>query len=284
MGRRNEHFLRHDRRAGSNASPQWEVERDVTEYAPIFSQASDGQASVYNIVNSQYTGIIYGTAKLYFYPATKKYQGRERRGRGLSALGRRGRRLRLSRWSEQSDDRDFHVSDQRRSGLSGRLPGIAGRATSSGIRASPTISQSNSTTAATPPSAKVKLRSTASLPASCRSIHGFTPAESIRISGFRSPGVETLNFTPYRIDLTPFAAQLDDGNQHTIAVSVFNDDNYFSANAALLVYEDHGSSVVTGKLVSNGTGDAPAQNVVENVKTDASGGARELLPSPPHIR
>ncbi len=57
-----------------NASPQWSIERDVTEYAQIFNQASTGQASVYNIVNSQYTGIIYGTAKLYFYPATKKYK------------------------------------------------------------------------------------------------------------------------------------------------------------------------------------------------------------------
>ena len=63
------------------------------------------------------------------------------------------------------------------------------------------------------------------------------------------PGVETLNFAPYRIDLTPFAAQLDDGNKHTIAVSVFNDDDYFAANATLLVYEDHGSTQVTGALV-----------------------------------
>jgi hypothetical protein len=37
------------------------------------SQPSIGQASVYNIVNSQYTGIIYGTAELDFYPATKQY-------------------------------------------------------------------------------------------------------------------------------------------------------------------------------------------------------------------
>ena len=45
----------------------------MTDYAPIFAQPSIGQASVYNVVNSQYTGIIYGTAELDFYPATKKY-------------------------------------------------------------------------------------------------------------------------------------------------------------------------------------------------------------------
>ncbi len=34
---------------GSNASPQWEVQRDVSQYAPIFAQPSVGQASVYNL-------------------------------------------------------------------------------------------------------------------------------------------------------------------------------------------------------------------------------------------
>ena len=87
------------------------------------------------------------------------------------------------------------------------------------------------------------------------------------------PGVETLNFKPYRIDLSPFAAQLDDGNPHTIAVSVFNDDNYFAANATLLVYEDHGSTQVTGGLIENGTAFSPAQSVAEHVRFDKSGNA-----------
>ncbi len=87
------------------------------------------------------------------------------------------------------------------------------------------------------------------------------------------PGVETLNFKPYRVDLTPFAAQLDDGNPHTIAVSVFNDDNYFAANAALLVYEDHGSTQVTGGLIENGTAFSPAEKVAEHVRFDKSGNA-----------
>ncbi len=96
------------------------------------------------------------------------------------------------------------------------------------------------------------------------------------------PGVETLNFSPYRINLTPFAAQLDDGNPHTVAVAVFNDDNYFSANAALLVYEDHGASVVTGKLVSNGTASAPAQSVVEKVKTRSSAASGTITVTSTH--
>ena len=38
------------------------------------------------------------------------------------------------------------------------------------------------------------------------------------------PDIQTLNFAPYRVDLTPFASTLSDGNQHTVAISVYNAD------------------------------------------------------------
>ena len=98
------------------------------------------------------------------------------------------------------------------------------------------------------------------------------------------PGVNTLNFEPYRIDLTPFAAQLDDGNPHTIAVSVFNDDNYFATSAALLIYEDHGSSQVTGGLSATEPRAHPNENVIEHVKSTPSGGAKERSTCRPRIR
>jgi hypothetical protein len=54
------------------------------------------------------------------------------------------------------------------------------------------------------------------------------------------PAVQTLNFVPYRVDLTPFAGILSNGQPHTIALSVFNSNNYFSATAILLKGQ-HGS-------------------------------------------
>ena len=48
---------------------------------------------------------------------------------------------------------------------------------------------------------------------------------------FPIPGVQTLNFTPYRVNLTPFAGLLSDGKQHTVSVGVTNADSYFSATA-----------------------------------------------------
>jgi hypothetical protein len=82
------------------------------------------------------------------------------------------------------------------------------------------------------------------------------------------PGVQTLDFRPYRVDLTPFAGVFSDGSQHTVAVSVYNADSYFLATANLLVYEDHGSKTVTGGVTTN-TLTEPNPVVSENIVTGA---------------
>lgn len=82
------------------------------------------------------------------------------------------------------------------------------------------------------------------------------------------PGVQTLDFKPYRVDLTPFAGVLSDGSQHTVAVSVYNANSYFLATANLLVFEDHGAKTVTGGVTTN-TLTEPNPVVSENVVTGA---------------
>ena len=79
------------------------------------------------------------------------------------------------------------------------------------------------------------------------------------------PAVQTLDFIPYRVNLTPFAGILSDGNPHTVSLSVFNDDSYFSAAASLLLYLDHGSSQVTGTITQN-TLVNPSPVVSENLQ------------------
>jgi len=75
------------------------------------------------------------------------------------------------------------------------------------------------------------------------------------------PAAQTLDFVPYRVNLTPFAGILNDGQPHTVSLSVFNDDSYFSAAASLLLYLDHGSAEVTGALTQNTlTGPSPLVN------------------------
>jgi hypothetical protein len=84
------------------------------------------------------------------------------------------------------------------------------------------------------------------------------------------PGVQTLNFIPYRVDLTPFAGALNDGQTHTVGVSVFNAYNYFTVTAQLLLYEDHGRKQVTGALTQD-TLTAPDPSVTNTVTLDSNG-------------
>jgi len=55
---------------------------------------------------------------------------------------------------------------------------------------------------------------------------------------------QLLNYVPYRVDLTPFAAVLNQPGQHTVALSR-------SDAANLLVYEDKDSSQVNGAVLIN---------------------------------
>jgi hypothetical protein len=66
-----------------------------------------------------------------------------------------------------------------------------------------------------------------------------------------APGVQTLDLLPYRINLTPFAGLLSNGQQHTVAMNVENVNSQFSVTGTLLLFEDHGSQQVTGEVTSN---------------------------------
>jgi hypothetical protein len=79
------------------------------------------------------------------------------------------------------------------------------------------------------------------------------------------PAAQTLDFVPYRVNLTPFAGVLSDGQPHTIALSVFNNDFYFSTAASLLLYLDPGSTQVTGAVTQNTLTD-PSPVVTENLQ------------------
>jgi hypothetical protein len=65
------------------------------------------------------------------------------------------------------------------------------------------------------------------------------------------PGAQTLNLVPYRVNLTPFAGLLSNGQPHTVAFSVFNNDSNFSVAASLLLYLDPGTKQVTGAVTED---------------------------------
>lgn len=65
-----------------------------------------------------------------------------------------------------------------------------------------------------------------------------------------APPPQELNFMPYRVDLTPFAALLNDAGPHSITLED-SQGGFMAAMGQLLVYLDHGRALVTGGVTEN---------------------------------
>jgi hypothetical protein len=88
-----------------------------------------------------------------------------------------------------------------------------------------------------------------------------------------TPAIQTMNFIPARVDLTPFAGLFDDGKPHTMAVRVPGADHFFNVAANLLVYQDPHASQLSGELTRDTlAASQPAALVVhDTLHADAAG-------------
>jgi hypothetical protein len=252
----------------SNLSPSWHIERDVTDLTSILKTAQPGSASIGNTVNATFNGVIFANAALEFYPASPFALAPATPDIvvGLSSgsnpdvlnttaseltqtvnLPRNVEKVYLDVFAQnQIDDEFFYLCVP--NNVTGPLESCgntAFRETEISIDGQPA---------------------------------GVAPVFPFIFTGGIDPflwepitGVQTLDFKPYRVDLTPFAGVLGDGNQHTVGISVFNANQFFNATANLLVFTDHGSREVSGGLISNTLSAAPTPQVNENLATSSSG-------------
>ena len=247
----------------SNIGPSCHIENDLTDYSSIFYTAQSGQADIGNTLCCGLTSTIYASASLEFYPLAK----------GQAAPLTANEVLALS------------------AGPSGGT--VALNSTSSTLAGTFTFptnvqnayldvyaqSQSNDEFWYTcvPNDVASELQSCGNTAFRETEITidgqpaGLAPVFPWIFTGgidpflwFPIPGVQTLNFTPYRVNLTPFAGLLSNGQQHTVSLSVYNADSYFSATASLLLYLDPGSTKVTGAVTQN-TLAGPSPVVKENL-------------------
>ena len=249
-------------------SPSWHVERDVTDLTPIFKTAETGQAVIYNIVNSTYTGIIYATAKLYFYPANFRNLPPVVPQVVVPVSG-----------SNNSSELDTTSSELTttftapRNTIKAYLDVIAQSQSNDEFWY---FCVPNNVTGTLESCGNTAFRETEvtidGKPA------GVAPVYPWIYTGGIDPylwepitGIQTLNMKPYRVDLTPFAGVLSDGTPHTIGVSVYNANSYFLATANLLLYTDPFRSETSGALEENTLSPAPTPVVSENLSTDGSG-------------
>jgi hypothetical protein len=251
-----------------SVSPQWHFERDLTDYSSLFTAAQTGTAILGNIVNSTYTGVIHGSVDVEFYPLAPSQAAPAAADvilplsstPGTVALSSTASLLEQSFTLPTNVERAFlDVYAQSQIGDEFWYTCVPDDATSALESCGGTAFRE----------AEITIDGT---PAGVAPVYpwiftgGLDPFLWAPI-----PGVQTLNFVPYRVNLTPFASLLSNGSPHQVAVSVFNADNYFSATAALLLYLDHGSTQITGAMVNNSLTAAPSPKVGEHLKNKNGG-------------
>ncbi|RDD81036.1 peptide-N(4)-(N-acetyl-beta-glucosaminyl)asparagine amidase [Dyella tabacisoli] len=231
----------------SKVAPSWHVERDLSDYGSLLRSAQQGQAIIGNIVNGTYTGVIHGSARLLFYPGRSPVRAPD----GVYPLGadpignttalngpadKLAKTLSLPRNIERAYLDVFAQSQGGDEFWYTCVPDAYAQATQEcggGNFRETEVSIDGQ-------------------PAGVAPVYPWIYTGGMDPYLWRpTPGVQTLNFTPYRVDLTPFAGQLSDGAPHEVAVSVAGAHGYFSATATLLVYRDAWAQQVSGQVTSN---------------------------------
>jgi hypothetical protein len=253
----------------SAIGPSWHVEQDLTDYSSIFTTAQSGVASIGNTLCCGLTSIIFASADIEFYPlATNRPTPTTATAVFPLSAGPSGGTVTLNTSTDT-------------------LAGTFTLPTNVSAAYLDVWSQGQSGDefwyTCVPSDVATELESCSNT--------GFRETE-ITIDGqpagvapvfpwiftggidpflwFPLPGVQTLNLVPYRVNLTPFAGLLSNGQPHTVSISVFNANGYFEDTANLLVYTDPKVTQVTGGIISD-TLAAPSPTVTENLKTTPNG-------------
>jgi Peptide N-acetyl-beta-D-glucosaminyl asparaginase amidase A len=254
----------------SNVSPHWHFERDLTDYSALFTTAGTGTVILGNLVNSTFTGIIHGGVDLEFYPVEASQTAPVTADMilplsagptgGTATLTSTSTLLAQSFTMPANVERAFlDVFAQSQNADEFWYTCVPNDATSALESCGGTAFRE----------AEITIDGT---PAGVAPVYpwiftgGIDPFLWAPI-----PGVQTLEFVPYRVNLTPFAGLLSNGTAHTVAVSVFNADNFFSATASLLLYLDHGSAQVTGAILRNSLTAAPNPRIIERLNNKGGG-------------
>src|ERR1700733_1410075 len=254
---------------GATLAPSWHVESDLTDYSPLFTVAQTGSIYLGNTVSSPYTSIQSATATLEFYP--------------------------LEKWQPAPVTANVVLPLS-----SGPLGGTVTLNTSANTLAGTFTLPKNIERAyldvysqsqigdefwytCVPNDVATELQSCGNTGFRETEITidgqpaGVAPVSPWIFTGgfdpflwFPIPGVQTLNFVPYRVDLTPFAGVLSNGQEHTVSVSVFNANYYFADTATLLLYLDPDAKEVSGEVTKNTLAAVPTPVVSKNLKVNGA--------------
>ena len=252
----------------ATVSPHWHVERDLTDYSALLRQSGQGQAIIGNLVNDTYTGVIHGSARLLFYPGG----GASETPDAVYPLGADpvGNTTVLNTGSDQLTRTLTLPRNVERAYLDVFTQSQGGDEFWYTCVPDEYAAQTYECGGGNFREAEISIDGQ---PAGVAPVTPWVFTGGIDPYLWRpTPSVQTLNFMPYRVDLTPFAGLLSDGAPHQIALSVAGAHGYFSATAALLVYRDPHAAEVTGQVVRNTlVGQSPTPTISSTLATDADG-------------
>ncbi|HEX3681598.1 MAG TPA: peptide-N4-asparagine amidase [Bryobacteraceae bacterium] len=257
----------------STVSPSWHVERDVTDLSAIFKSAQSGEADLGNFVGTDggvvYNGIIYADAALEFYPASIFNPAPVTPDLVVPMPDSEGGAATLNTTSSQLAQPVTLPTNVERLYLDVITQSQIGDEFWYTCVPNDVANELQSCGNTAFREGEISIDDQ---PAGVAPVYPWIYTGGIDPYLWSPiPGVQTFDFVPYRVDLTPFAGLLSDGKQHTVAVSVYNANGYFLATANLLVYTDHGSKKVTGGILSNNLAATPSPAVTENVNTAPDG-------------
>ncbi|HEY0479607.1 MAG TPA: peptide-N4-asparagine amidase [Kofleriaceae bacterium] len=251
-------------------SPSWHIENDLTDYSPLFAARQAGMVQLDNLVNDTFTGVLSGAAELRFYPVPRHAEAPRAADAvlplsagpsgGTVALDTTASTLARTFTLPANVERAvLDVYAQSQAGdefwftcVPDELTGPLQSCGATGFR-----------------EAEITVDGR---PAGVAPIFPWIFTGGIDPNLWKPiPSVQTLDFTPYRVDLTPFAGVLSDGRPHEVAVRVFNANHHFATTASLLLFLDHRAARVTGAVTDDTLTAAPEPSVTSNITTAADG-------------
>jgi peptide N-acetyl-beta-D-glucosaminyl asparaginase amidase A len=253
----------------ASVSPAWHVERDLTDYSPLFASAQTGEVNLGNLVNSTFTGILHGSARVLLYPTSASAPAPRTADTVLPLSTAPGGAALLSTGSDvlaatfslpaNVEAAYLDVIPQSQSSDEFWYTCVPDDAANVVFSCGGTAFREAEVTVD-------------GQPAGVAPVYPWIYTGGIDPLLWRPiPGVQTFNFLPYRVDLTPFAGLLSNGQPHQVGVSVYNANHYFLVAANLLLFQDHGSAQVTGAVTHNTLGAVPAPSIQEDLTTAADG-------------
>ncbi len=230
--------------------PSWHFERDVTDYTSLLNSPQSGFVLIANYTNGQDTSIITTSAKLLFYPVPQGATAPTVPDMIIPLAAPGGGTVALNTGSDVLAINQTLPTNIAAANLDVYLQGQSNDEFWYTCVPDDLASELQSCGGGSFREGEISVDRT---PAGVAPVYPWIFTGGIDpYLWIPTPGVQTLNFKPFRVPLTPFAGVLSNGQiAHQIDLSVYGANGYFSVAGALMLYLDHGGSQVTGSITQN---------------------------------